>query len=157
MVELSPSGVAPVCQVGDQLELTCSVTGRFLRWQFTVTLENGAPMTFEPVISSGGSSGVIPPVMANSTRFIFSRLFTQPLTSTMTINPISEGLNGVQVNCEDVEASQSAITTIQIVDAASKKYNSYELMEFPMVSVHVLQFFRCTNFKYSVTFSSTYE
>ena len=122
MVEISPSEVAPVCQVGDQLELTCSVTGRLLRWEFTVGLENGAPMTFMPAITSGGTSGVPLPVMVNSTTFTFSRLSTQPLTSTMMINLVGEGLNGVQVSCVDIEASESAATTtIFIIDVRGKK------------------------------------
>ena len=120
VVEISPSGVAPVCQVGDQLELTCSVTGAFLRWQFTVILEDGTARTFMPDVTAGGSSGVPSPRMANSTSFTFSRLSTQPLTSRMTINPVSEGLNGVQVNCVDVETSESATTTIRIVDARGR-------------------------------------
>ena len=113
VVKISPSGVAPVCQIGDQLELTCSVTGVFLRWQFTVILEDGTSRTFMPDVTAGGSSGR----MANSTSFTFSRLSTQPLTSNMTINPVSEGLNGVQVNCIDRETSESATITILIVDA----------------------------------------
>ena len=120
-MEISPSGVAPVCQAGDQLELTCSVTGVFLRWDFTVA---GAQMPFGTApVSAGGSSGVPPPVLVNSTRFTFSRLSTQPLRSTMTVSTISEGLNGVQVNCVDIETSESAFTTIHIVDAARGRQN----------------------------------
>ena len=116
-VELSPSEVAPVCQVGDQLELTCSVTGIFLRWEFSVP---GTQMPFgTAVVSAGGPSGVPPPVVINSTSFTFSRHSTQPLTSTLMISPVSEGLNGVQVNCVDVVASKSVTTAIQIVDATS--------------------------------------
>ena len=111
MVEISPSGVAPVCQIGEQLELTCSVTGKFLRWEFSVT------GTFTPIISAGGPSGVPPPLTVNSTVFTFSRLSIQPLISTMTVNSVSEGLNGVQVHCVDEEASESATTTIHIIDA----------------------------------------
>ena len=37
------------------------------------------------------------------------------LMSVMTINPVSVGLNGVQVNCIDSETSESAATTIQFV------------------------------------------
>ena len=117
-MEISPSGVAPVCQAGDQLELTCSETGIFLRWEFSVS---GAQMPLgAAVVSAGGPSGVPPPVLVNSTRFTFSRLSTQPLTSTMTVSSVSEGLDGVQVNCVlvDIEASESATTTIRIVDAA---------------------------------------
>lgn len=119
MVEISPSGVAPVCQAGDQLELTCSVTGVFLRWEFTVILDDGSATTIMPVITPEGPNGVPPPLMVNSTSFTFSRLSTQdnsPLILAMTINPVSEGLNGVQVRCEDVGASESVNSTIRIVD-----------------------------------------
>ena len=120
-MELSPSAVAPVCQDGDQLELMCNVAGAFLRWEFTVTFEDGTPMTFMPVVTP---DGVPPPRMVNLTTFTFSRLSAQydsPLMSRLTINPVSEGLNGVRVNCEDVEASESATTTIQIIDAGGRK------------------------------------
>ena len=78
--------------------------------------ESGTAMTFTPIITAGGSSGVPPPVTANSTRFSFSRLSTMPLTSIMIITPVSEGLNGVQVNCVDIEVSESATTTIRIIE-----------------------------------------
>ena len=112
--------MAPVCQAGDQLELTCSIAGVFLRWEFTVTVESGSAMTYMPVITSDGPSGIPPPVTANSTTFTFLRLSAQddsPLISRMIISPVSVGLNGVQVSCEDVEAAESAATTIRIVDA----------------------------------------
>ena len=32
-VEISPSSVAPVCQAGDQLELTCESSGTIHRWE----------------------------------------------------------------------------------------------------------------------------
>ena len=159
VVEISPSVVAPVCQAGDQLELTCSVAGVFLRWEFTVILEDGRSRTFMPVVTAGGSSGVQPPRMANSTRFTFSRLSIQPLTSTMTINNVSEGLNGVQMNCVDVETSESATTTIQIVDARGRNYKNMMMLimgswnSFCFLCTH----FRCTDFNYSITFGSTYE
>lgn len=123
VVEISPSGVVPVCQAGDQLELTCIVPGAFLRWQFTVTLDDGTTTTFMPDVTAGGSSGVSPSRMANSTTFTFSRLSTQPLTSRMLINPVSEGLNGVQVDCIDRATSESATTTIQIVITRGRKHN----------------------------------
>ena len=76
-----------------------------------------------PVITSDGPSGIPPPRMANSTTFTFSRLSAQdvsPLISRMIISPVSEGLNGVQVNCEDVETAESATTMIRIVDARAR-------------------------------------
>ena len=120
MVEISPSGVAPVCQEGDQLELTCSVTGAFLRLKFTVILNDGSASRFMSVIIPEGPSGVPPPLGVDSTTFTFSRLSTQPLASTMTIYPVSEGLNGVQVQYEDAETSESANTTIRIVDVRAQ-------------------------------------
>ena len=117
LVEISPSPVAPVCQAGDQLELRCSVPGVFLSWEFNVP---GTQVPFSPVVTAGGSSGVPPPLMVNSTRFTLSRLSTQPLTSGMMINNVSEGLNGVQVNCVDVETSESAATTIRILDVGTR-------------------------------------
>ena len=75
-----------------------------------------------PVVTAGGDSGVPPPRMANSTSFTFLRLSTQPLTSTMTISNVREGLNGVQMNCVDVQISESATTTIKIVDARGRSY-----------------------------------
>ena len=43
-VKLSPSGVAPVCS-GGQLELTCTVTGEFLQWRFSVFRGNETTAT----------------------------------------------------------------------------------------------------------------
>ena len=122
-MEISPSGVAPVCQVGDQLELTCSITGEFKRWEFTLTLDNGLTQTFMPDVTP---DGVSPPLMVNSTTFTSSRLSARdvsPLISRMTINPVSEGLNGVAMSCEDVAASESATTTVRIVDTRGRKFN----------------------------------
>ena len=69
-------------------------------------------------VSSVGSSGVdSQPIAINRTIMItFSRLSTQnelPLISRMLINSVSEGLNGVQVEC--VAAPEVATTTIHII------------------------------------------
>ena len=113
LVEISPPPEAPVCQAGDQLELTCSLSGTFLRWQFTAVRESGVPETYMRTVSSGGVSS---PFIINSTiEITFVRLSTQPLTSRMTISSVTEGLNGVRVNCIDVAISESAATTIRII------------------------------------------
>ena len=133
VVELSPSGVALVCQVGDPLELTCSITGEFKRWEFTVVTDSGVSQTFMPDVTP---DGVAPPLTVNSTTFTLSRLSAQdslPLISRMTINHVSEGLNGVAVSCVDVAASESAATTIQIVDSGGRKSNKVRIF-FPAVA-----------------------
>jgi hypothetical protein len=119
LVELSPSVVAPVCQAGDQLELTCNITGAFVRWTFTVILESGSASDIRLDVTPEGPDDALPTAMANSTTFTILRSSAQditPLISRMIINPVSEGLNGVQVTCHDVEAPESAaVTTIQII------------------------------------------
>ena len=72
VVEISPSAVAPVCQVGDQLELTCTTTGIFLRWEVTVFPENMTHV--QTPITSVGNSGIPPPLMISSSILNFSRI-----------------------------------------------------------------------------------
>ena len=123
VVEISPSGVAPVCQEGDQLELMCTVPGMFQSWDFTVILGNGAVMNFMHSVTADGPSGVPPPITVNSTTFTYSRLSTRdrvPVISRMIISSVSGGLNGVEVSCVDLEALESATTTIQIISAGGR-------------------------------------
>ena len=119
-MEISPSAIAPVCQAGDQLELTCSTQGELQTWQFVAISESGVVFTVTRSVSSGGSAGVdSQPLIINSTiAFTFSRLSTRdslPLISRMTISHVSEGLNGTRVNCLDSITSESATTTIHII------------------------------------------
>ena len=120
VVEISPSEIAPICQAGDQRKLTCSTSGVLQTWKFTAISESGAAMTFTRTVSSGGSTGVdSQPLIINSTlMFTFSRLSCQgslPLISRMTIDPVTEGLNGTRVNCLDGITSESATTTLHII------------------------------------------
>ena len=113
--------MAPVCQEGNQLELTCTIAGEFKRWVFIVTLDSGLPQIFMPGVSP---DGVAPPLTINSTTFTVSRLSApdnSTLTSRMTIDRVSEGLNGVTMSCVDVMSSESANTTIRIVNAGGRK------------------------------------
>ena len=124
VVEISPSEIAPVCQPGDQLKLTCSTLGVLHTWRFTAISESGAVMTFTRSVSSHGPIGVdSQPLIINSTvRFTFSRLSSQnifPLISRMTINPMTEGLNGTRVNCLDGITSEQAATTIHIISGGT--------------------------------------
>ena len=124
-MELSPSVVAPVCEAGDQLELTCNSSSPLHTWQFTVISERGAAMTYDALIQSAGPIGVLnpQPLIVNSTIiFTFSRLSTEddlPLISRMIINNVSKGLNGVEIQCSDTRMINSATTTIHIIGGAS--------------------------------------
>ena len=119
MVQVSPSPVAPVCQEGDQLELTCTSSGTFHRWEFTVFPEN-VSYTATPV-TSAGTSGVSQTLTFSGSMIIFSRLSGQdvlPLVSRTVVSPVRSGLNRTVVNCfEGISSINSvATTTIRIID-----------------------------------------
>ena len=120
LVEISPSVVAPICQAGDQLELRCYTSSNFLRWEFVAISASGEAVTYMQTVTSDGPAGVdSDPITINSTIMVsFSRDSSQgslPLISRMTINPVSDGLNGVDVKCTDRVTSESATTTILII------------------------------------------
>ena len=119
VVKLSPSPVAPVCQAGDQLELTCNtMSGTTIdhRWEFTIFPEN-VTRTPRPV-SAIGVSGIPPPLTVSTSTFTFSRLSGQndlSLISRVTVNPVSSALNGTVVKCIDVDMDSVAITIINTI------------------------------------------
>ena len=119
-MELSPSLVAPVCLAGDQLELTCTSSGRDHRWEFTVFPENMTHTTLP--VSSDGPSSVPSPLTFSSSMITFSRRSGQnvlPLVSRVTVSPVSNSLNGTVVNCFEGISSTDlvATTTIRIIDS----------------------------------------
>ena len=118
-MEISPSApVTPVCQEGDQLELTCTSSGAFHRWEFTVFPEN---ITFTTTpITSAGTSGVSQTLTFSGSVITFLRLSVQnilPLISRTVVSPIRSGLNRTVVNCfEGISSIDSvATTTIRIL------------------------------------------
>ena len=122
LVEISPLVVALVCEAGDQLQLTCNSSSPLHTWKFTAISESGAVMTYETPIQSLGPTGLLnsqEQLTINSTvMFTFSRLSIEhdlPLISRVIINDVSEGLNGVEMNCTDAGMINSATTTIQVI------------------------------------------
>ena len=120
VVEVSPSAVAPVCQVEDQLELICTSTSTEMahRWEFTVFPEN-VTYTTTPLTSIGRVPQ--PLTIGTSAMITFSRLSDQgssPLISRIVVSPVSRDLNGTVVNCfEGISSTDSvATTTIRIID-----------------------------------------
>ena len=120
--ELSPSMVAFVCEAGDQLELTCNSSSPLHTWKFTAISESGAAMTYETLIQSLGPTGLLnsqEQLTLNSTViFTFSRHSAErdlPLISRVIIENVSEGLNGVEIQCTDAGMINSATITIQII------------------------------------------
>ena len=118
---LSPMSVAPVCRVGDQLQLTCTASVQFIKWSILQINDQGTleePTTSVQINSLDDNQ--ITQRIVNSSIFTFTRTSTQrilPLVSTLSIDSVSIGLNGTVVNCSNVSNPMiSASTTIQIVD-----------------------------------------
>ena len=120
MVTLSPTSVAPVCRVGDPLELTCSSSGSFSRWTIRVGNEQG--VTHEEYrwnINSQDVSEQVSMIELNSTTFTFMRTSSQgslPLVSMLVIDSVNRYLNGTEVHCLDVIIATTASTTIRLFD-----------------------------------------
>ena len=124
-ITLSPMSVAPVCHVGDPLQLTCITSVDFLEWHMRVISEQGRleeitafsnlrDMTQQPTL-----------VVVNDTSFTFMRISARnatPLVSTLSINSTSIGLNGTVVHCMDPNnLMTSASTTIHIIGIINSK------------------------------------
>ena len=117
MVTMSPMSVAPVCDVGDPLQLICTASVEFIRWSIMVVNDQGIIEEITVNINSGDTSQQMSQRLVNSTTFIFMRSSAQnrPLVSTLSIDSVSTGLNGTVVHCVEVGGSMaSASTTIQI-------------------------------------------
>ena len=119
LVEISPSAVAPICQVGDQLELTCNTTKEINhRWEFTVFPEN---ITHTSHVTSVGMSGTPPSLTLSTSMITFSRLSgpnSLPLISRIVVSPVTRDINRTVVNCFEGTSSTDSVatTTIRIID-----------------------------------------
>jgi hypothetical protein len=122
MVTLSPMSVAPVCYVGDPLELICTASVQFIRW--SVFRVNDSEEIIRSVQFNSRDSNQMPRnIDVNLTTFIFTRTSGQgasPLVSTLSIDSVGIGLNRTVVNCSDVSNPMtSASTTIYVISAAN--------------------------------------
>ena len=127
MLILSPMTMAPVCRVGDPLQLTCTASAPFIRWNIVVVNEHGVEEEITAIRNSIDLSPEPKERIINSTTFTFSRTSAEdvsPLITTLSIDSVSIGLNGTIVNCRDANNPMvSASTTIQIMEASSSKLN----------------------------------
>ena len=127
---LSPMTVAPVCRVGDPLQLTCTATAfiQFLQWSITVVDDQGRLEEITAFSNSRDTTQALTQITVNSTTFTFIRSSAQgatPLISTLSIDLVSIGLNGTVVRCVDAAMNSSTLasTTIQIIDASKSGLN----------------------------------
>ena len=131
MLTISPVLVAPVCRVGDQLNLTCTASIEFISWNIFRVNEQGIlerAINDEPINSQDMLQMPEPTVNSLAT-FTFTRTSAQrdlPLISILSIDSMSIGLNGTVVNCTDGRSWErnkvmSASTTIQIIDTSQSE------------------------------------
>ena len=118
-VVISPPEVTSVCS-GGQLELTCTVPGTFLEWSFFLVPEGEtmARRFFRTIHLESATSDL----EVNSLTFTFSIISadgSQPLVSRLLIAPVSDGLNGTEVNCTDILASNTSSTHIKVINEST--------------------------------------
>ena len=122
MVILSPMMVAPVCHIGERLNLTCTASVEFITWSFRVVDRQGKEAEIT-IFSSTFDLSM--PTEVNSTTFILMRNSPEsvlPLIVTLSIDSVGIGLNGTVVNCIDTRNStMSNSTTIEIIDTSNSK------------------------------------
>jgi hypothetical protein len=113
--------VAPVCRVGDPLQLTCTASVEFIKWKILQPNEQGTLVEVAGAqINSRDINVQISERVLDSATLTFMRnsgQFASPLTSTLSINSVGIDLNGTVVNCTDVANQMTlASTTIEIID-----------------------------------------
>ena len=127
MLTISPMTVAPVCQVGDPLNFTCTASVEFISWN--INEQSMKRVINDEPINSEDSLQMPDPIVTDLATFTFMRMsaqFSLPLISTLSIDSVSIGLNGSVVNCMDgrdrvTNRLMSASTTIQIIDTSQSK------------------------------------
>ena len=116
-VEIHPSEIAYACN-GGQVELTCTVPGFALEWNFSFFPENGTTARqFSRLLESTSQDRQNSSFSVNSTLFAFSRTSSPnslPLMSRLLISSVAEGLNGTVINCIDRIMSNVSSTIIFI-------------------------------------------
>ena len=109
---ISPSNVADVCS-GHQLELTCSVQGDFLMWNWD--------LFHEVTLQSFGPSDQRMVQQVNSVTVTTWRISASPLMSRLSINPVTNALNGTLISCVDLDSPDSpANTTIRVINGIGR-------------------------------------
>ena len=123
MVTISPVMVAPVCLVGDPLQITCTAPVEFIKWSVFQLHEQELDNPVQ--INARDISQQMSQREVNSAIFTFMRIsaqFASPLISTLSIDSVNIRLNETTVKCTDVKnPMSSASTTIQITDSNTSK------------------------------------
>ena len=111
---LSPSGTATVCPEAT-LEITCSTDRHFLNWTVTIPIsvsESGQAVTRNRLISSSQS---VSPLIINMRIFNISIVSTMDqFISVLSVDNVTDDLNGTIVECKDIGSSAAESRTSMI-------------------------------------------
>ena len=145
MVILSPMSVAPVCSVGDPLQLICTAHVEFLRWNILRANEQG---TLVNVVNSEIINSRDEVQMRNTplnpATITFTRISAQgalPLVTRLSIDSVSIGLNGTVVRCSDAANPMTmlASSTIQIIETTQSELTIInDILQILCVACHSL-------------------
>ena len=131
MAILSPMTVAPVCHVGDPLQLTCRAPLQlnFLKWSILQPNELGILEKVTNDVKVTFNQTIIP-ITVDLALFSFSRVQEMPLISTLSINSVNIHLNGTVICCSDLAGSAmlSSSTTIKIIDNNQSELATVQLI-----------------------------
>ena len=108
IASLSPRGVVNICR-GEELEVTCTIDGGLLQWRSATLIPNGFA-----VQEFGLADDVMHQI--NSTTLTISRVSTSPLVSTLSLNPVTEALNGTEISCQDLDSPNSTSVIINVIN-----------------------------------------
>ena len=144
LLTLSPMSVAPVCHVGDPLQITCTSSESGIKWS---SIFQGSDV----LITSGGPNNQQTQVTADSVTFTFTRTSNpgvSPLVSTLSIDSVSIGLNGTVVRCADLaDPMISVAATLKIIDTINQS-------EFVNVVRKMYILYSCTHHRFPAIHSN---
>ena len=129
VVMLSPSSdLISVCN-GDQLQVTCSTTETFLRWNITLAHDqneaSNAINSFTRTVSWLSVTSLVSPVVTNSVMIGLHRSSAKdelPLVSSLTISSVSAIFNHTLLTCTELTSSaESATTLVHIPENVTRK------------------------------------
>ena len=145
MVTLSPMSVAPVCSVGDPLQLTCTAHVEVLRWNILRANEEGTLVNVvNSEIINSRDAVQMRNTPLNSATIMFTRISAQgalPLVTRLSIGSVNIGLNGTVVRCSDATNPMTmlASSTIQIIETTQSELTiviiSHEYLADPTCSM----------------------
>jgi hypothetical protein len=135
---LSPMMVAPVCRVGDPLQLTCTASIESgIKWNI---FQDNVQIVSDVLITTGSTNNQRTPITVNSVTLTFMRTSTQgasPLVSTLSIDSVSINFNGTVIRCLDLsDPMTSAGTTIQIINTSQSEFVNFVKKHLYIYHIH---------------------